>query len=122
MNESLPQDQQDVAPENAVESIPAMETEKPPVPAWKKTLKFLLKFGVSAGILTYIVCTRDIKWQDFKLVKPWCIVAAFFAICTQLSLTAVRWFTLLRAAGVKCSFREARCRSWSLRRCVPTGR
>ena len=90
-----------------VKSAPAMETEKPPEPMWKKTLKFLIKFGVSAGILAYIICTRDIKWQDFKLVKPWCIVAAFFAIYTQLSLTAVRWFTLLRAAGVKCSFREA---------------
>ena len=86
---------------------PAMEMEKPPEPTWKKTLKFVLKFGVSAGILTYIICTRDIKWQDFKLVNPWCIAAAFLCIYTQLSLTAVRWFTLLRAAGVNCSFREA---------------
>ena len=107
MNESMPQEQQNVVPETAAEPVPVMETEKPPEPGWKKTLKFLLKFGVSAGILAYIVCTRDIKWQDFKLVKPWCIVAAFFAVYTQLSLTAVRWFTLLRAAGVNCSFREA---------------
>lgn len=111
MNESSPQDIQKenaVAPETAAaETVMSGAQEKKPEPAWKKTLKFLLKFGVSAGILTYIVCTRDIKWQDFKLVKPWCIVAAFFAIYTQLSLTAVRWFTLLRAAGVKCSFREA---------------
>ena len=111
MNGSLPPDTQN---ENAATAEPAAaETampgaeEKKPEPAWKKTLKFLFKFGVSAGILTYIVCTRDIKWQDFKLVKPWCIVAAFFAIYTQLSLTGVRWFTLLRAAGVKCSFIEA---------------
>jgi uncharacterized protein (TIRG00374 family) len=96
------------APENgASEAMPAMEMEKPPEPAWKKTLKFILRFGVSAGILTYIICTRDIKWQDFMLVKPWCIAVAFLCIYTQLSLTAVRWFTLLRAAGVKCSFREA---------------
>lgn len=112
MNESSSQDIQkenaaaaeSAAPETAMSGA---DEKKPPEPAWKKTLKFLLKFGVSAGILTYIVCTRDIKWADFKLVKPWCIVVAFFAIYTQLSLTAVRWFTLLRAAGVKCSFREA---------------
>ena len=114
MNESSPQNPRNettAAPENvAAETEITMlgaDAQKPPEPMWKKTLKFLLKFGVSAGILTYIICTRDIKWQDFKLVKPWCIVAAFFAIYTQLSLTAVRWFTLLRAAGVNCSFREA---------------
>ena len=89
-------------PETAVK-----EPEKAPEPAWKKALKFILKFGVSAGILTYIVCTRDIKWQDFRLVNPWCIAAAFLCIYIQLTLTGIRWFTLLRTAGVKCSFREA---------------
>ena len=83
--------------------------EKAPEPTWKKVLKFVIKFGVSAGILTYIICTRDIEWKHFRLVNPWCIVASFFCIYTQLSLTGVRWFTLLRAAGVKCSFREAFC-------------
>ena len=100
-----------VMPENAVpENVaiaPAMETEKPPEPAWKKILKFVIKFGISAGILAYIICTRDIEWRDFTLVKPWCLAVAFLCIYTQLSLTAVRWFTLLRAAGVNCSFREA---------------
>lgn len=83
------------------------ELEKAPEATWKKVLKFMIKFGVSAGILTYIICTRDIQWQDFRLVNPWCIVASFFCIYTQVSLTGVRWFTLLRAAGVKCSLREA---------------
>ena len=98
-----------VAPEteNAAASMPGADERKPPEPAWKKTLKFILRFGVSAGILTYLICTRDIKWQDFKLVNPWCIAASFLCIYAQLSLTAVRWFTLLRAAGVKCSFFEA---------------
>ena len=96
-------------PEDAVSPAGSAvaEPEKAPEPAWKKILKFILKFGVSAGILTYIICTRDIRWQDFRLVKPWCIVASFFCIYTQLALTGVRWFTLLRAAGVRCSFREA---------------
>jgi len=113
MSEERPRREQQhpgTAPETAVssaESMSAAEMEKPPEPTWKKTLKFILKFGVSAGILTYIVCTRDIKWQDFKLVNPWCIVAAFFCVYAQLSLTAIRWFTLLRTVGVKCSFMEA---------------
>ena len=112
--EKMPQEQKagtSAVPENAGfaagSASPVMESEKPPEPTWKKTLKFVLRFGVSAGILAYIICTRDIKWQDFKLVEPWCIAAGFLCIYTQLSLTAVRWFTLLRAAGVKCSFREA---------------
>ena len=94
---------------DAVESLDASaaEPEKAPEATWKKVLKFILKFGVSAGILTYIICTRDIKWQDFKLVNPWCIAAAFLCIYTQLALTGVRWFTLLRTAGVTCSFWEA---------------
>jgi len=122
MNGSLhqagPRAEQPAVPENAAPEVsapgngaagttPAMETEKPPEPAWKKTLKFILRFGVSAGILTYIICTRDIEWRDFTLVKPWCLAVSFLCIYTQLALTAVRWFTLLRAAGVKCSFREA---------------
>ena len=95
-------------PENVPASEPSpVESEKPPEPTWKKTLKIILKFGVSAGILTYIVWKRDIKWRDFRLVNPWCIAAAFFCIYAQLSLTAVRWFTLLRTVGVKCSFFEA---------------
>jgi uncharacterized protein (TIRG00374 family) len=123
MNESLSQDTREKEPAAAPETetvAPETETAAPetetvipgadgrkPEPGWKKTLKFVLRFGVSAGILTYLICTRDIKWQDFKLVKPSCIIASFFCICIQLSLTGVRWFTLLRAAGVKCSFREA---------------
>ena len=62
----------------------AAEAEKPPEPTWKKALKFIIKFGVSAGILAYIICTRDIQWKDFKLVNPWCIAAAFFCICSWL--------------------------------------
>lgn len=106
--EKLPQEQARM-PEtvSAAETSPAAEPRKAPEATWKKILKFVIKFGVSAGILTYIICTRDIKWQDFKLVKPWCIVASFFCIYTQVSLTAIRWFFLLRAAGIDCSFREA---------------
>ncbi len=111
--EIMPREQQQT-PEPAPEATEAStgtefvaEPEKAPEPAWKKTLKFILKFGVSAGILTYIVCTREIKWQDFRLVNPWCIAAAFLCIYLQLFLTGVRWFTLLRTAGVKCSFGEA---------------
>ena len=81
--------------------------EHAPEATWKKVLKFVLKFGVSAGILTYIICTRDIKWGDFTLVNPWCIAGAFLCIYIQLTLTGVRWFSLLRAVGIRCSFREA---------------
>jgi len=107
--ERLPREESVKAPESvsSADYPSAAEPEKAPEAAWKKILKFVIKFGISAGILTYIICTRDIEWKDFKLVKLWCIVASFFCIYTQLSLTAVRWFTLLRAAGVKCSFREA---------------
>ena len=90
-----------------VEPAPVEETASAPEPAWKKTLKFVLKFGVSAGILTYIICTRDIKWSDFTLVNPWCIVASFFCIYVQLTLTGIRWFSLLRAVGIRCSLWEA---------------
>ena len=89
------------------ESVPIEETAPVPEPAWKKTLKFVLKFGVSAGILTYIICTRDIKWSDFTLVNPWCIVASFLCIYLQLTLTGIRWFSLLRAVGIRCSLWEA---------------
>ena len=105
MSEKMQTPQPETAASPA-ESV-AAEMEKQPEPTWKKTLKFVLKFGVSAGILTYIICTRDINWQDFGRVNPWCIVASFLCVCTQLSLTGVRWFFLLRAAGVDCSFREA---------------
>ena len=89
------------------EPAPVEEPAHAPEPAWKKTLKFVLKFGVSAGILTYIICTRDIKWSDFTLVNPWCIVASFLCIYTQLTLTGIRWFSLLRAVGIRCSLWEA---------------
>jgi len=93
---------------NAPEAAPVVEEPShAPEPGWKKALKFILKFGVSAGILTYIICTRNIKWGDFTLVNPWCIVAAFFCIYLQLSLTGVRWFSLLRAVGIRCSLWEA---------------
>lgn len=106
--ESAPELQSQVAPaESTLENDPVMESEKAPDPTWKKALKFVIKFGVSAGILTYIICTRDIEWKDFTLVNPWCIAASFLCIYIQLTLTGVRWFTLLRTAGVNCSFLEA---------------
>ena len=66
---------QDQMPGSAPDAVAATvepelvtEPEKAPEPTWKKALKFILKFGVSAGILTYIICTRDIEWKDFTLV------------------------------------------------------
>ena len=108
----MPRELPGSAQEEAVSSgnSPAVspgDAGNPPKPFWKKALTFILKFGVSAGILTYIVWKREIKWQDFKLVNPWCIVASFFCIYAQLCLTSVRWFSILRTAGVKCSFIEA---------------
>ena len=91
----------------AEETAPAEELAPAPEPMWKKTLKFVLKFGVSAGILTYIICTRNIKWRDFTLVNPWCIAASFLCIYLQLTLTGIRWFCLLRAVGIRCSLGEA---------------
>ena len=42
------------------------ELEKVPEPTWKKVLKFVIKFGVSAGILTYIICTRASSMRTTK--------------------------------------------------------
>ena len=91
----------------APDAAPVAEETPAPEARWKKALKFILKFGVSAGILAYIITSRNIKWSDFSLVNPWCIAASFCCIYVQLTLTGVRWFCLLRAAGVNCSFGEA---------------
>ena len=80
MSGSAPESMPGAAAAASVENEPVTEPEKAPDPTWKKALKFILKFGVSAGILTYIICTRDIKWEDFRLVNPWCIAAAFLCV------------------------------------------
>ena len=91
----------------APDAAPVAEETPAPEARWKKVLKFILKFGVSAGILAYIITSRNIKWSDFSLVNPWCIAASFCCIYVQLTLTGVRWFCLLRAAGIRCSLWEA---------------
>ncbi|GEM_PF-1468305 len=89
------------APENA-----APVAEKTESVVWKIT-KFVLKLGVSAAILCYLIFSRDIKWSDFGNVKPIYIFFAFLCVLAQVFLTSVRWRSLLKTAGIRCSVYEA---------------
>lgn len=91
---------------NGAESAPAVpETGKPPL--WRRILSFLLKIGISAAILVWLIHSRDIRMRDFADVGAIFLVLSFFCIMLQLFLTGVRWWILLRAAGIKISFWEA---------------
>ncbi len=77
----------------------------------KKLLVTLLKIGVSAAIIGYLVrdaAKRDVFVQLRDQPKQWDLLAAAWACCTvAVLITFVRWWYLVRAVGIPCRFRDA---------------
>ncbi len=90
--------------QNAACDPVAFETNPPPL--WRRLLSFTLKIGVSIAILAYLILSRDIRWSDFATVGPLFLLASYLCIMLQLFLTGVRWWILLRTAGIGISFWE----------------
>jgi hypothetical protein len=77
----------------------------------KKILVNLLKFGVSAGILTYLVIDAQRNQTFAKLAsqpKHWSLLLLAFVIClAAVALTHVRWYFLVRALNLPFTLRDA---------------
>lgn len=98
--------------EKAIQTDIASKTTNPEQnavaePFWKKTLKFCLKFGISAAILIYLIHSRHITLKDFANVRIDYVILAFFCIVLQVFLTSIRWRSLLKAVGIHCTVWEA---------------
>ncbi len=71
----------------------------------------LLKFGISAAIIAWLV--NDARNDDTfaKLVqqpKHWGLLAGAFALCmTSIAITMVRWYYLVRALDIPFTLRDA---------------
>lgn len=77
----------------------------------KKILINLLKFGVSAGILTYLVVDAQRNQTFTELVsqpKDWPLLVLAFVIClAAVALTHIRWYFLVRALDLPFTLRDA---------------
>lgn len=77
----------------------------------KKILINLLKFGVSAGILAYLIVDAQRNQTFAKLAtqpKDWPLLALAFIIClAAVALTHVRWYFLVRALDLPFTMRDA---------------
>ena len=81
----------------------------------KKLLITLLKVGLSAAIIGYLVWNSTRSEKNVNVFanlrdqpKNWMMLAAAWACCTgAVLLTFVRWWYLVRALDIPCRFRDA---------------
>ena len=77
----------------------------------KRTIFNLLKFGVSAGLIAWLVlqAQRDKAFADLASEpKNWSLLAAAAACCfAAVALTFVRWYVLVRALDLPFSLKDA---------------
>jgi glycosyltransferase 2 family protein len=77
----------------------------------KKTLLNLVKFGVSFGLIAYLVADPDNREAFTKLAgqpKDWGTLAlAWLACLSAVMLTFVRWYILVRALDLPFSMKDA---------------
>lgn len=77
----------------------------------KRTIFALLKFGVSAGLIVWLViqAQRDQAFADLaRQPKNWTFLAAALACCfAGVALTFVRWYVLVRALDLPFSLKDA---------------
>ncbi|MEX2121752.1 MAG: lysylphosphatidylglycerol synthase transmembrane domain-containing protein [Pirellulales bacterium] len=77
----------------------------------KKTLIYLLKFGISAAIIAYLVVEARADKTFSNLAsqpKDWPLLGLAWALClAAVALTIVRWFVLVRALELPFSLKDA---------------
>jgi len=77
----------------------------------KRTFFTLLKFGVSAGLIAWLVvqAQRDKAFADLaSQPKDWLLLAAAAACCfAAITLTFVRWYVLVRALDLPFSLKDS---------------
>ena len=73
----------------------------------RKILFFILKIGIAAGILIYLVRRSNLNAETFSRIPWWCLVLAGVCLLTQILLSAVRWYSLMRALSLNTRLREA---------------
>ncbi|MBE6366432.1 MAG: flippase-like domain-containing protein [Lentisphaerae bacterium] len=67
----------------------------------------LIKAALAVGIIVILLRHSGVKSENFTGLRPVWLVAAFAAVLAQNLLTGIRWWYLLRAAGVKVSLFDA---------------
>lgn len=73
----------------------------------KRVALFLLKAGFAAGILTWLIMRNGVTILDITAVPLIYPVMAGVCMLCQILLTGIRWWSLLRYAGLKVPFAEA---------------
>lgn len=72
----------------------------------KKTLLFILKLGIAAGILFWLIRRSGLDFQSAAKVPLLYPALAVACLLIQLTLTIIRWHFLLRCVGIRLPFRE----------------
>ena len=72
----------------------------------KKTVLFILKLGIAAGILTWLIRRSGLDFQSAASVPLLYPALAVACLMIQLTLTIIRWYFLLRCVGIRLPFRE----------------
>ena len=72
----------------------------------KKIVLFVLKLGIAAGILIWLIRRSGLDFQSAAAVPLLYPALAVACIMIQLTLTIIRWYFLLRCIGIVLPFRE----------------
>ena len=72
----------------------------------KKIILFILKIGIAAGILAWLIWRSGLDFQSAASVPLLYPALAVICVFIQLFLTIVRWHSLLRCIGIRLPFRE----------------
>ena len=72
----------------------------------KKTILFIVKIGIAAGILIWLIRRSGLDFQSAAAVPLIYPALAVLCVFIQLILTIIRWHSLLCCIGLRLPFRE----------------
>ncbi len=73
----------------------------------KKIIGYTLKIAFSVAIIWYLLHKSGASFRDFSGLSPLWVLFGMLALLVQNMMTGVRWFSLLRAIGIRISLPEA---------------
>lgn len=73
----------------------------------KKLVSFIIKVLIAAAIIAFLIHKNGVAVRDVLQVPVGCLLMAVLAMFLQNLLTGIRWYHLLKCAGIQLTYPEA---------------